>query len=353
METHPDGITLGELAQRLGGILAGDGAVRVRRVATLEQAGPDALAWLGSAEYLPQFAATRAAGVLVSTAIETPPGPAIIRVPDADAALVEVLALLAPPVPNVPVGVHPTALVHPTAMVAGAAVGPFVIVGPRATVGPATQLHAHVTIGDDVRIGRECVLWPGVVIRERVTLGERVIIHPNTTIGADGFGYLQRDGRHVKIPQVGTVEIGDDVEIGAGCCIDRARSGATRIGRGAKIDNLVQIGHNVEVGEDCIIVSQCGISGSSTLGRGVMLGGQVGVADHVRIGDRARLIAQAGVAADLAAEQTYGGTPAIPQRQYWRTVAAQQRLADLLAEVRELKKRVARIESATHDQPRS
>lgn len=352
MDNHPDGITLGELAQRLGGTLLGDGSRRIRRVATLEQAGPDALAWLGSAAYLPQFAGTRAGGVLVSAALETPPGPPVIRVPNADAALVEVLTLLAPPVPQVPVGIHPTALVHPTAIVAGAAIGPFVIVGPRAIIGPATQLHAYVTIGDDVRIGREGVLWPGVVVRERVTLGDRVIVHPNTTIGADGFGYLQRDGRHVKIPQVGTVEIGDDVEIGAGCCIDRARSGATRIGRGAKIDNLVQIGHNVEVGEDCIIVSQCGISGSSTIGRGAMLGGQVGVADHVRIGERARLIAQAGVTADLPADQAYGGSPAVPQRQFWRTVAAQQRLADLLAEFRELKKRVARLESATHDQPR-
>jgi UDP-3-O-[3-hydroxymyristoyl] glucosamine N-acyltransferase len=274
-------------------------------------------------------------------------------VPDADAALVEVLVLLAPPVPHLPPGIHPTALVDPTANVAGAALGPYVIVGPRATVGPGTQLHSHVTLGGDVRIGRDCVLWPGVVIRERVWLGDRVIVHPNTTIGADGFGYLQRDGRHVKIPQVGTVEIGDDVEIGAGCCVDRARSGATRIGRGAKIDNLVQIGHNVQVGEDCIIVSQCGISGSSTLGRGVMLGGQVGVADHVRIGDRARLIAQAGVTTDLQGDQAYGGSPAVPQRQFWRTVAAQQRLADLLAELRELKKRVARLESATNDQPRS
>jgi UDP-3-O-[3-hydroxymyristoyl] glucosamine N-acyltransferase len=222
-------------------------------------------------------------------------------------------------------------------------------VGARSVIGPGTELHPGVYVGADVQMGPDCVLWPGVVIRERVTLGARVVVHANTTIGGDGFGYLQRDGRHVKIPQIGTVVVEDDVEIGAGTCIDRARTGVTRIGRGTKIDNLVQVAHNVTVGEGCIIVAQCGISGSAWLGRYVVLAGQVGVVDHVKIGARAVVTAQSGVAKSWPEGQVLRGSPAREAHEQARLDAAVRRLPKLNEQVRELQQRVERLESATDD----
>jgi UDP-3-O-[3-hydroxymyristoyl] glucosamine N-acyltransferase len=181
-----------------------------------------------------------------------------------------------------------------------------------------------------------------------VTIGDRVVIHANATIGTDGFGYVLRDGRHHKIPQIGTVMIEDDVEIGANAAIDRARSGQTRIGRGTKIDNLVQVAHNVQVGAHCILVAQCGIAGSTTLGDGVVLGGQVGVTDHVTIGAGAQVAAMAGVSKDIAPGAAVRGNPAREMRVYLREAAAARRLPDLIEQVRSLARRVEQLESAAH-----
>lgn len=318
----------------------------MRRVETLEQAGDDALSWLGDPTYLPLLQTTRAAAVLVPSDCENPGRAALIRVDDPDLALCEVLRILAPPTTPAEPGVHAAAVVSPDACVTGAAIGPHCTVQSGATIGPGTQLHAGVFVGRESTIGRDCVLWPNVVVRERVSIHDRVIIHPNATIGADGFGYLAREGRHVKIPQIGTVRIEDDVEIGAQSAVDRARSGVTRIGRGTKIDNLVQIGHNCDIGEHCIVVAQCGISGSSNLGRYVVLAGQAGVVDHITIGDRVTVAVMSCLTRDTPDGAQLRGVPAIDNRKYSRQQAAVRRLPKMIEQMRALSKRIEQLESA-------
>lgn len=342
-------ITVAALAERLNAPFEGDGTRALAAIEPLEQAGPAALSWLGNARYQPLLATTQAGAVLVPPGCEVRAGLTVIRVADPDLALCDALRMLGPAPVRVPPGVHPSAVVDPSAKVAGAAIGPFVQVGAEAVVEAGTQLHAGVYIGEHVRIGRDCIIWPGVVIRERVSLGARVVVHPNTTVGGDGFGYLQRAGQHVKIPQIGTVVIEDDVEIGANTTIDRARSGQTRIGRGAKIDNLVQIGHNCDIGPGSVVVAQAGLSGSVKLGKGVVLAGQVGVVDHIVIGDGAVVTAQAGIMKDLPGGKVYGGSPARDQVPYMRQLALIERLPELQKQIRELNKRVHELESAAHD----
>ena len=216
------------------------------------------------------------------------------------------------------------------------AVGPFVFIGERAHIGARTVLHAGVYVGDDVTIGEDCELFPNVTLRERLTLGKRVIIHAGSVLGTDGFGYRWDGSQHQKIPQIGTIIIEDDVEIGSCVCIDRAKFSTTHVGRGTKIDNLVQIGHNVQVGPHCIIVGQAGLAGSSQLGTGVVLGGQTAVRDHITIGDGAMAAACSAIAEDVEAKQVVSGTPALPHRQSLREQAALRRLPDLVVQVRKL-----------------
>jgi UDP-3-O-[3-hydroxymyristoyl] glucosamine N-acyltransferase len=339
-------LTTGELADRLGGALTGDAARVIRSVATLELAGPEDLSWYGDPRYRDPLARTRAGVVLVPRDCELPADLCAIRVADPDAALGVVLGLFAPPVDTVPEGVDPLASVATDAVVDGACIGPHVTIREGSRVGAGTQLHAGVYVGHGCRIGRDCVLWPNVVVREYGELGDRVVLHPGVVIGADGFGYRQEAGRHVKIPQIGRVVIEDDVEIGANTCVDRARSGETRIGRGTKIDNLVQIGHNVRVGEDCIIVAQCGLSGSVTLGRHVMLGGQVGVADHAHLHDGVVVAAMSGAKGEMAPGKAYRGIPCEENAVYTRQRVAVRRLPKLLEQFRALAKRVEKLESS-------
>jgi UDP-3-O-[3-hydroxymyristoyl] glucosamine N-acyltransferase len=359
MHAHDTSMTVAELARRLGAELRGDGGRSVRHIAPLEVAGPEDLSWLGDARYAAQFSRTRAAAVLVSAALPVPPHddahqPALILVPDPDLALCDALRWLAPPPPSVPPGVHPTATIESGAEVApDAAVGPHVFIGQGASVGPRTQLHAGAHVGSESSIGADCTLWPGVVVRERVTIGDRVIIHPNAVIGADGFSFLQRAGRHVKVPQVGSVVVEDDVEIGALSAVDRARSGVTRIGRGTKIDNLVQIGHNAVIGEDCIIVAQVGISGSCVLEHHVVLGGQAGVVDHLRIEAGAQAGARTLMLRDVPAGQTVMGYPAVASTEFFRQQVLLRRLPALQEQVRALLKRVELLESTADHRARS
>ncbi|MCH8805364.1 MAG: UDP-3-O-(3-hydroxymyristoyl)glucosamine N-acyltransferase [Planctomycetes bacterium] len=347
-------ITADELARRLGARLEGNGARTLRDVATLESAGPDDLSWIADEQLVASLAASRAGAVLVQEGLVIPAvEPARIMVPDADAALCDVLRWLGPPPIEVSPGVHPTATVAASAHVEGAAVAEHVHIADRARVGVGTQLHPGVHVGAESTIGRDCVLWPNVVVRERCIIGNRVIIHPNATIGADGFGYLQRDGKHRKIPQIGIVVIEDDVEIGANSTIDRARSGVTRIGRGTKIDNLVQVAHNVEIGENCILIALSSIGGSSTLGHHVILSGHAAVSDHVQLGNEVRVTGMSGVARNAADGETLRGLPATEYHLYMRQRAALRKLPKLLERVRGLTHRIEELESAANDTTRS
>jgi UDP-3-O-[3-hydroxymyristoyl] glucosamine N-acyltransferase len=315
-------------------------------VATLEEAGEADLSFLTSEAYVPQFLATKAAAILVSRRVKLPPnhGRMVIVVDDVDLATAKVLELVAPAVPRPPIGIDATARLAPTAIVGEAvAIGPNVIIGQRSHIGRGTVLHAGAVIGDDVCIGEACELFPNVVVRERVSVGNRVIIHAGSVLGTDGFGYRWDGQRHVKVPQVGTVIVEDDVEIGSCVCIDRAKLSTTRIGQGTKIDNLVQIGHNVQVGPHCIIVGQAGIAGSARLGRGVVLGGQAAVRDHVSMGDGAMAAACSGVAEDVDPKTIVSGLPALPHRQSLREQAALRRLPDLVVQVRKLQEEVDKL----------
>ena len=350
MTPEAKSITVAELALCIEGEAVGDATRELTGVQPLETAGPSDLSWLGSVKYLPQLKTTAAGAVLVPSKVEVPPDRTVIRVPDPDLAMCSILRMLSPAPAVVPPGVHPSAVVGTGVEIAeSAAIGPHAVIGDGAKIGASTQLHAGVFVGAGSEIGCDCVLWPSVVVRERCRIGNRVVIHANSTIGADGYGYLQRGGKHIKIPQVGGVEIEDDVEIGANTCVDRARSGVTRIRRGTKIDNLVQIAHNCDIGEDCIIIGQCGISGSTRLCNNVVLAGQVGLVDHLNIGEGAMVAAQSGITGDVPPGKLYRGTPAVEHGQFARQQVLVRRLPQMVEQLKELIKRVERLESSTTD----
>lgn len=342
------GHTLGELARIVGGEVRGDEGIRIRSVASIEQAEAGQITWLADPSYADKLSSSRASAVVVSKDFGETPMPAL-RVDDAAGAMVILLEKLAPP-PWRPVpGVNPSAVVAESASLgSGVAVGPNAVIGEGVRIGEGTSVHAGVVVGPDVTIGSDCVLWPNVVIRERCTIGSRVILHPNVTIGSDGYGYRFIDGRHMKIPQTGTVRIEDDVEVGAGSCIDRAKVGATVIGAGTKIDNLVQIAHNVEIGSHCLLVAQVGIAGTVRMGQYVVLGGKVGVRDHVTIGDGVQVGACSCIAQDVPAGERLAGIPARDGRLWLRQQRLLDKFPEIHAQMRRLEKRVASLE-ATDD----
>jgi UDP-3-O-[3-hydroxymyristoyl] glucosamine N-acyltransferase len=234
---------------------------------------------------------------------------------------------------------------------AGVSVWPFVTLDDGVSVGRGTRLYPGVFVGQGSVIGEHCVLYPNVTVREGVTIGNRVIIHPGTVIGSDGFGYLQQDGRHHKIPQIGTVVIEDDVELGANVTVDRATFGRTIIRRGTKVDNLVQIAHNVEIGEDNIIVAQVGIAGSSSTGHHVMIGGQAGISDHIRVGDQAMVAARAGLTHDVANREVVAGFPALPHKAWLKSRVVLAKLPELREQVRDAEHRLSALEAKMSAQP--
>lgn len=341
--------TLSEIAKWVGGAVRGDASTRISGVAGVEEAGPGQITWLAEERYAGKLRGSKAGAAVIPEHFGETPMPAIL-VSDPSPAIARILGKFAPPVPRPAVGVHPSSYVSPSVTLGReAAIGPYCVISDGARIGDRTVVHAHVFVGQDVTIGSDCELWPGVVIRERCMLGHRVIIHPNTTVGADGFGYQFLEGRHQKIPQIGTVEIEDDVEIGANCAVDRAKFGATRIGRGTKIDNLVQVAHNVQIGPNCIIVAQCGIAGSARLGQGVVLGGQVGVKDHAVLHDGAQAAACAAISKDVPAGSRVIGQPAIPYEQFVRERGSVRRLPQMAEQLQKLLERVERLEATADD----
>ncbi len=342
--------TLAELAARVGGEVEGDGSLRIERVRGLEDAGPGDLSFLANRKYRRVFEESRAAAVIVGRDERVPPGRTVLRAQDPYLAFARISTAFHPLPAAVPqlspeAVVHPSARVHPSAQVM-----PLAFVGPGAEVGARTILHPGVFVGADARIGDDCILYPNAVVREGCQVGRRCILGPGCVVGSDGFGFafdMEGEGgsgpRHYKVPQAGIAVIEDDVELGANTCVDRATLGRTVVGRGAKLDNLVQIAHNVQVGPLCLLAGQVGIAGSTRLGMGAVFGGQVGIIGHLDIGDGARLGAQAGVVGDVPAGETYTGYPAIPHAEWLRSSAAFRKLPELLKRVRELEQEIARL----------
>lgn len=342
-------MTLRELSEHLACRLEGDGDLVVTRVADLASAGPGDVTFFSNPKYARALASTRASAVIAADGVDLPAGAAGLRTPAPYVAFAKALGVLHPQ-PAPPVGVHPTAVVAPDAVLgADVSVGPYACIGARAVVGDRTVLRAHVTVGDEAVIGQDCLIHPHVSVRERVTLGHRVVVQDHAVIGSDGFGFAADAGGMVKVPQVGTVIVGDDVEIGVSTAIDRPPIGATVIGTGTKIDNLVQIGHGVELGERVILVSQVGIAGSTTVGAGTILAGQVGVAGHLTIGAGVRATAQTGIPNSLPDKAFVSGYPAIDNRDWLKASAVFRALPALRRQVNALERRLGLVERGAHE----
>ncbi|MBI1371525.1 MAG: UDP-3-O-(3-hydroxymyristoyl)glucosamine N-acyltransferase [Phycisphaera sp.] len=333
--------TTQQIAELTGGQLRGPGDVSVGGIDTLETAAPNQLTFIGDAKYARKWPQSKAVAALVARKVEMPQDGArpIIAVDNVDIAVAKVLEAMAPPPTQPEPGVHPTAFVDPSATLGDdVRIGPHVVVGPNVTIGDRAVLHPNVTVLADSAVGADSVMWPGVVIRERCTIGQRCIFHPNVTIGADGFGYRPDPGGRgiVKIPQIGTVEIGNDVELGAGSCVDRGKFGPTVVGDMCKVDNLVQIAHNCRVGRCVIIAGKAGLAGSVTVGDGVVIGGGALLKDHITVGDGATIAGQAAVMTDVPSGGTWVGYPAKDARIAGREYAAIAKLPDVLKQMKKI-----------------
>ncbi|MFW6133118.1 MAG: UDP-3-O-(3-hydroxymyristoyl)glucosamine N-acyltransferase [Planctomycetota bacterium] len=338
--------TVRQVAEWVGGRVEGDGDAALRGVAGVDDAGPDELTFAADAKRAAALAQSGAAAAIVGPAAETAPMP-LIRVDDVQAAVAEVLARLSPDEALPPPGVHPSAVVADDAEVAGdAAVGPGAIVGAGAKLDSGVVLMARAVVGARAVIGAGTRLYEGAVVRADCVVGRGVRLGPNSVVGSDGFGYYTADGVHRRVPHAGNVVIEDDVEVGACACIDRAKFGATRIGAGTKIDNLVQVAHNVRIGRGCLLAGQTGIAGSARLGEYVITGGHVGVRDNVALGDQVRVAAFAAVAGDIPDGHVVGGIPARQARDQRRIIAALGKLPDLLKRVRDLEAKLNARESS-------
>jgi UDP-3-O-[3-hydroxymyristoyl] glucosamine N-acyltransferase len=319
----------------------GSGELEITGVASLQEARPGDITFFGNPRYLAQLRLSKASAVFVPLEFREEIGPVLLNVENPSTAFASVVSAFAPPEVVAEPGIHPSAVVSSSAKLGErVSVGPLAVIGNSAVIGSGSVIGAGCLIGSEVHLGEGCHLHPGAIIRERCILGNRVILQPGAVIGSCGFGYEFKEGRHVKIPQTGIVEIGDDVEIGANTTVDRARFGRTIIGEGSKIDNLVQIAHNVQIGSHTIICSQVGISGSTRIGSYVTLAGQVGLAGHIEIGDKAVLGAKAGVSKNVPAGSMLIGAPAKPMKEFKQTNFYISQLHKLYDRVKELEKLV-------------
>lgn len=331
--------TAAQIAEHLGGAVEGDGHIELFGFAPADSARKGDLTFAESESYFARAEKSAASAILVAGEFNSS-SKTLIRVPNARVAFAKVLPLFFPE-PSFAPGVDSSAVVHPTAAVDPSAhIGACCVVGERVKIGKAVVLEAGNHLGADSRIGEATRLFPNVVVYPRSIIGSRVRIHAGSIIGSDGFGYVFDKGIQCKVAQIGNVIIHDDVEIGANVTIDRGALGSTVIGKGTKIDNLVQIAHNVVIGEHCIIVAQVGIAGSTKLGNHVTLAGQVGLAGHLTIGDNATVAAQSGVMTHIPAGEKWFGSPAQPDRQTKRQWLALQKLPELLQRIYELEKRL-------------
>jgi len=336
-------LTATEIASQLGGEVLGDGSVVLTGFAPADRAKPGDLTFAENEAYFVRAEASAAAAILIDGNY-APGKKVLIRVANARVAFAKVLPLFFPE-PVFPAGIHPAAIVAASARIDPTAhIGPHCTVGEQAQIGARSVLQGHNWVGANCRLGDDVTLFPNVTLYAGTQVGHRVRIHSGTVVGSDGFGYVLDQGVHRKIPQIGNVVIGDDVELGANVAVDRGALGPTTIGRGTKIDNLVQIAHNVTIGDHCLLVGQVGIAGSTRLGNYCVLAGQVGVAGHLKIGNQATLAAQSGVMRDIPDGQKVFGTPAVPDHEAKRQIIALKQLPDLLH-------RVAALERKLVDQP--
>ena len=343
-------LTAREIAAITGGTLVGNPETVITGVAGIKEARPGDATFVGNPKYAASLKTTHASVILLTqTLADTVAGElsatlVILENPmPAFARLVE--KITPPPVCFAP-GVHPTAVIASTAKLGkDVSIQPHPVIEANAVIGDRSVIGAGSFIGTGSRIGTDCVFHANVTVREYAVIGSRVILHAGVVLGADGFGFEMVEGRHKKIPQLGNVEIGDDVEIGANTAIDRARFGTTRIGKGTKIDNLVQIGHNCVIGEHCIICGLVGMAGSTIVGNYVTIAGQVGIAGHLTIGDKSIIMAQAGVTKDVPPASFMLGAPAVPHKEFKKINAAMQRLPETLIKLRELEQKIAELQA--------
>jgi UDP-3-O-[3-hydroxymyristoyl] glucosamine N-acyltransferase len=337
------GLPLIEIARLIDGNLTGNSELLIDGAATLPVARPGEITLADHPRLAAQLARCEASAVIVPATLQPTDRP-YITVSDVHAAFGKIVAHFHPPRRTHCDGISPAAFVHPTASIAaGVAVHPQAFVGADVTIAAGTIVHSGARILDGCQIGPHCTLFPGVVLYENTVIGQHTIIHANAVIGAYGFGYATVDGRHKLSAQLGYVEVGDHVEIGAGTTIDRGTYGPTVIGSGTKIDNLVQIGHNCRIGRHNLICSQVGIAGSCTTGEYVVMAGQVGLADHLHIGDGALLGAKCGVMTDALPGKRYLGAPAVEERQFFRSISLIQQLPEIRRQLHEAQRAIIRL----------
>ncbi len=331
--------TTEEIAKVIGGQVLGDAKAVLKNFATIETAQPGDLTFAENEEFFARAELSAATAIIADKRFSSDKK-TLIQVPNARVAFAKALALFFPD-KKYPATVHPTAVIAATAKVDPTAhIGPHCVIGERVSIGARTVLQSGNYVGDDSKLGEDVNLFPNVTLYPRTDIRNRVRIHGNSVIGSDGFGYVQDGPVHRKVPQIGNVVIHDDVEIGAGVTIDRGALGSTVIGKGTKIDNLVQIAHNVQVGEGCILIAQVGIAGSTKLGNYVVLAGQVGIAGHLKIGNQVQVGAQAGVMHDIPDGGKWIWTPAQPDREVWKQIIAIKRLPELLKRIAQWEKKL-------------
>ena len=342
--------SLFELQQKVGGDIQGDPQVRISSVDDLESAQEKDIAFAENTSYFQAAQRSTAAALIVSPDFPELHDRNLLRIDNPRQAFVRIMMLF-DDTPASPAGIHPTAVIatHGVGIAKDASIGEHTVIREDVTIGSHTRIDSGVHIGRGVKIGKRCLIGPNVVIKNGASIGNGVIIHAGTVVGSDGFGYVWSADHHQKIPHFGKVQIEDHVEIGCNVCIDRATFGVTRIGRGTKIDNLVQVAHNCEIGEHSILVSQVGLSGSVHIGNRVTLAGQVGVADHVKIEDGAIALARTGVSKDIKPGQTVWGAPNRPKAQVLRELASLAKLPRLVKQVQELAVRLTKIEKRLQD----
>ena len=336
--------TLAEIAKEIQGRVVGDGALLVKGICGIKEAQPGDLTFLANPKYLPLAAKTAASAIIVGKDVLVE-GKAVIQVEDPSLAFSKIVFMIKEDFTPKLKGVHPTAVIDPSAVIAaGVGIGPYVVIEKGAQIGCGTVICAGSFVGQKAFIGGDCLIYPNVTVRENVMIGNKVIIHSGSVIGADGFGYASIGGVHVKIPQMGTVVIEDDVELGACVTIDRARFDKTFIGQGTKIDNLVQVGHNAHIGRHCIIIALAGIAGSCRIGDHVIVAGQAGMGGHLNIGDGAIIAAQSGVIKDVPAGAKMFGTPAREYKTAVREMGLVSRLPQYVERLAQLEDKIKALE---------